>query len=217
MELPIYQENLRSSGDWRSGLKQVRIVWLQNKMKPEVIDQLRESQLQVLDKEVDAENFLVAAKSVSTWAPEPNSQLTVPRLLEINRTLTENETLFRENEATPLTAFHEPPIALIVPRMLDNAIGWFATEGFSEMNPVEQAALVYLRILDLQPFASLNSTMANLAANFYTERAGLPPLIFDATEARFQAALDSAFKMLTQHLVDYFAAALTKTVKRFEI
>ena len=207
MELPIYQENLRSSGDWLTGLSQAREAWATVKTRPETIARVRELQA----KQCGAE-ALSAAHKIADWAAEANARLDVPRLLELNRALTNGEILFREAETTPLNAAHDPPLARLIPRLLDNAMNWFATEGFAEMNAVEQATLVHLRLLDLQPFAAANFQTATLAASFYTERAGLPPLLFDATEARYAAALESGFRMLTQHLVDYFAASLQQTI-----
>ncbi len=207
MELPIYQENLRSSGDWLTGLSQARDAWATVKAQPETIACVRELQAKQLGAEA-----LSAAQMISAWAAEPDAKLDVPRLLELNRALTNSQSLFREIETTPINDAHDPPIARLLPRLLDNAMGWFATEGFAEMNAVEQATLVYLRLLDLQPFAAANFQTATLAASFYTERAGLPPLLFDAHEARYAAALESGFRMLTQHLVDYFAESLRNTL-----
>lgn len=210
MELPIYQENLRSSGDWRAGLETVRETW--NQLRQENLPHLREQQAASLAHEVAAPEMFTAAQELSVWAAEQEAKLDVPRLLTLNRLLTNSESLFREVAATPLNEAHDPPLARMLPRLLDNAMGWFATEGFAEMNPVEQAALVHLRLLDLQPFAAANHATATLAASFYLERAGLPPLLFDPNEARYQAVLTSAFRLLTQHLVEYFAASLTQTI-----
>ena len=207
MELPIYQENLRSSGDWLSGLSQSREVWAEAIGQPEIIVRLHELQTQFLGAEA-----LPAAQLIADWASQPEAKLDVLRLLEVNRALTNSEKLFREIEATPINPAHDPPLAHIVPRLLDNAMGWFATEGFAEMNPVEQATLVHLRLLDLQPFAVANFQTATLAASFYLERAGLPPLLFDPGEPRYAAALESGFRMLTQHLVDYFVESLRATI-----
>lgn len=212
MELPIYQENLRSSGDWRAGLQTVHEEWVKAKVQPDVIRRLRELQAQYLAEEVAAPNLIAAAQLIADWTDAPETNLDVARLLEINRALTEAEPLFRETDAIAINTAHDPPLARMVPRLLDNAMGWFATEGFAEMNAVEQAALVHLRLLDLHPFATANLATATLAASFYLERAGLPPLIFDPQDARYAAALESAFRMLTQHLVDYFAATLTHTI-----
>jgi hypothetical protein len=153
---------------------------------------------------------------ISAWGAEPEAKLDVARLLQLNRALTNSAQLFREVEATPLNAAHTPPLARIVPRLLDNAMSWFATEGFAQMNPVEQATLVHLRLLELQPFAAANFPTATLAASFYLERADLPPLLFDPGETRYIAALESGFRMLTQHLVDYFAASLQQTISNFK-
>jgi Fic family protein len=207
MELPIYQENLRSSGDWLTGLEQARGAWAQAKTDAATMARVRALQARYLGA-----NALPAAQLTSQWATEISATLDVPRLLELNRALTNNESLFRENEAAPLNPAHDPPLARIVPRLLDNAVGWFTTEGFAQMNPVEQATLVHLRLLDLQPFAASNANTATLAASFYLERAGLPPLLFDANDERYNAALESGFRMLTQHLVDFFAECLRTTI-----
>ena len=78
----------------------------------------------------------------------------------------------RKTEPKPINAVHDPLPAVLLPRFLDNAFDWFSTEGFAEMHAVEQAAVVFLRVLDLHPFTTLNETMALLAASFYVERAG---------------------------------------------
>jgi hypothetical protein len=207
MELPIYQENLRSSGDWLSGLSQAREAWSRAKAQPETVARVRKQQIQLFGATV-----LPAAQLMTAWAATSEATLDVARLLELNRAVTNNEQLFRETEATPLNIAHEPPLARLVPRLLDNAMSWFVTEGFAQMNPIEQATLVHLRLLELQPFAAANFQTASLAASFYVERAGLPPLLFDPAEPRYAAALESGFRMLTQHLVDYFAACLRNTM-----
>jgi hypothetical protein len=100
--------------------------------------------------------------------------------------------------------------------MLDNAFDWFDTESFRDLRPVERAAVVYLRLLDLHPFLSHTETTTTLAAGFYTEREGLPPLVIFAdelTQARYARALEAAFRMLTQPLVEFFAEMLTRTMR----
>jgi hypothetical protein len=57
---------------------------------------------------------------------------------------------------------------------------------------------------------------ALLAASFYTERDGLPPLVIFADEttlARYRHALEAAFRMLTQPLVELFAEMLTRAMR----
>ncbi len=207
MELPIYQENLRSSGDWLTGLSQARDVWATAKTQPETSAHVQAQQTQWFGAAA-----LPAAQLIAAWAAEVNATLDVARLFTLNHALTNSATILREIAATPINAAHDPPLARSIPRLLDNAMGWFMTEGFAEMNPIEQATLVHLRLLDLQPFAVANFQTATLAASFYIERAGLPPLLFDPNEARYAVALESGFRMSTQHLVDYFAASLMQTI-----
>jgi len=111
---------------------------------------------------------------------------------------------------------HDPRPALVLPRMLDNAFDWFGTESFKDLHPVERAAVVYLRLLDLHPFPTQTEITATLAASFYTEREGLPPLVIfadDSTLARYAHALEAAFRMLTQPLVELFAEMLTRMMQ----
>ena len=208
MELPIYKDNLRSSGDWRAGLTQVREEWQKAKIQPDIVARIRDLQLQSISDEVVPENFLAAADLVSELAVEADA-LTVKHLFRLNALLTAAESKFREVEIAPINTAHDPALAVMLPRLLDNALGWFATEGFAEMNAVEQAALVYLRCLDLQPFAAANLETAMLAASFQIERSGLPPLIIDTNDVRYSTVLETAFRMLTQHLVEFFAESLT--------
>ncbi len=124
--------------------------------------------------------------------------------------------ILRKTEPAPINATHEPTPALLLPRMLDNAFDWFGTESFRDLRSVERAAVVYLRLLDLHPFTSHTETTATLAAGFYTEREGLPPLVIFAdelTQARYARALEAAFRMLTQPLVEFFAEMLTRTMR----
>lgn len=146
---------------------------------------------------------------VYSWSQAANSTLSIPSVLGLNSLVFPESPGFRTTEVKPLSEAHDPPLAILVERLVTNALDWFGTEGFAEMNPVEQAALVYLRFADLQAFATGNETMAALLASQPLLRAGLPPLIIETSDPRHQAALDSALRMLTQHLVNFIAETLT--------
>jgi Fic family protein len=166
-----------------------------------------------------AVRLLRAARLVSAWAKASGAEMTVARLSELYGVLSGSDTkgyLFRTSEAKPLSPAHNPVPAAILPRLVENALDWFIAPSFFEIHAVEQASLVYLRMLDLQPFPSESEQIALLAASFYTERAGLPPLIIYADEittARYSAVIDAAFRMLTQPLVEFFAESLTRTIE----
>lgn len=234
MELPIFSDNLRSSAAWSVALEREREQWQQAQASTEgrtrlearlralqAQEAIQRASLSAQEPQTDeGENFLSAARLVSAWAAEPEAVLTVERVTELYRTLAgigPEEEVFRQTEAQPLARGHNPAPAIILPRLLENACSWFTAPSFAEIHVVEQAALVHLRLLDLQPFATDHEQTALLAASFYTERAGWPPLIIYADEAaaaRYTAAMDAAFRMLTQPLVEFFAESLTNTIKQ---
>src|SRR5262249_43705876 len=162
-----------------------------------------------------------SASTVSSFflGISPARRCVVERLHVLPRTCTGESygvEVLRKNEPMLFNASRDPTRSLLLPRMLYNAFDWFNTESFKDLHPVERAAVVYLRLLDLQPFPSHTETTATLAASFYTEREGLPPLVIfadDTTLARYSRALEAAFRMLTQPLVEIFAEMLTRTMR----
>jgi hypothetical protein len=252
MELPVFNDNLRSSAAWSVALQREREAWQQAQASTTAraplearlraqqvtqalrraarpVDEPRIAQLvalleaqaaaQLSADEQMAANLLRAARLVSVWAAQPEAALTVERLTSLYRALSgaAEGKVFRQTEAQLFSAAHQPAPPLILPRLTENALDWFTAQSFAEIHVVEQAALVYLRLLDLQPFPTEPEQTALLAASFYTERAGWPPLIIYADEeaaARYTAAIDAAFRMLTQPLVEFFAASLARTIQQ---
>lgn len=231
MELPILQDNLRSSGGWTAALASEQEQWAKARAASTAIEsKLREIQVEQILKtcgdQIDPARLLEAASKVSAWAKEVEAAFSSARLLELHRTLIgatlvgsdgENADVLRKGEPTPINAAHDPTPARLLPQMIDHAFDWFSTESFGELHPVEQATVVYLRLLDLYPFPTLTEPTARLAAGFYTERAGLPPLVIFAhepTPAEFAQTLEAAMRMLTQPLVELFARMLRKAMRQ---
>jgi hypothetical protein len=227
MDLPIFSDNLKSSASWADLLAGEREAWDNARQSPDARAQIEarmrheqiEQGLRRAGRGIDGQCLLEAASLVSAWAADAEAKFGVERLLDLHRTVTGASAgmdVLRKIEPTPICATHEPTPALILPRMLDNAFDWFGTESFMDLHPVERAAVVYLRMLDLHPFPSHTETTATLAAGFYTEREGMPPLVIfadDLTQARYARALEAAFRMLTQPLVEFFAEMLTRTMR----
>jgi Fic family protein len=227
MDLPIFSDNLKSSASWADQLARARVAWDGARQSPEMRGQIEartrhqqvEQALRRAGQGIDGRRLLEASKQVSAWAAEPEVRFDVERLLDLHRTVTgaaKGADVLRKAEPLPINATHDPTPALLLPRMLDNAFDWFNTESFKDLHPVERAAVVYLRLLDLHPFPSHTETTATLAASFYTEREGLPPLVIgadDTTLARYARALEAAFRMLTQPLVEFFAEMLKRTMR----
>jgi hypothetical protein len=227
MDLPIFNDNLKSSASWADLLASERELWdrarLASDASAEINARTRREQLEQAlrraGRGIDERRLLEAAELVSAWAADPEGKFGAGRLLELHRAVIgapAGGDILRKTEPTPVIAGHEPTPALILPKMLDNAFDWFDTESFRDLHPVERAAVVYLRLLDLHPFSSHTETTATLAAGFYTEREGMPPLVIFAdelTQARYARALEAAFRMLTQPLVELFAEMLTRVMR----
>jgi len=60
--------------------------------------------------------------------------------------------------------------AAYLARAVENACDWFAAESFAELNPIEQAAIVFLRLVTMQPFEQANQATALIAASLFTLR-----------------------------------------------
>jgi len=122
--------------------------------------------------------------------------------------------LLRQRRANPLYPEHDPCSPEELPHLLRLAVDWFAAESFAELNPLEQAAVVHIRLMDLQPFERAYQRVARLAANLYTLRAGLPPILIpaEAAAAYYEAVL-SGLRMVTEPLVELFARLVTGTLR----
>ncbi len=209
MDLPVFQDNLRSSSGWLAELEREKSVWIA------MIERDRDRALDSI-RVLAGDRVERALELVSGWAREDQPVLSVERLKELHSTLTGEDEGLRLVEAKPFIDQHDPAPPVLLPRFLENAFDWFGTPSFNEIHPVEQASLVLLRLRDFEPFPSLNDETALRAASFYTERAGFPPLIiFDDTDTqvRYRKALEAAFRMLTQPLVEFLAEMLTRTIR----
>lgn len=100
-----------------------------------------------------------------------------------------------------------------LPMIVENACRWFAMASFAELNPVEQAAIALLRLLEIAPFADHNQSLALIAASLFTRRSGLPPVIFRPLQQQaYLAAVQQGLRMNTQPMVEVVAAAIEQTL-----
>src|SRR5207302_1375832 len=94
-----------------------------------------------------------------------------------------------------------------------SACHWFTAESFTEFHPVEQASLVLLRLIDIEPFDRSNERTALVAASLFTLRSELPPVIIKPEmKAAYRAACAEAMRMNTKPMVDLLAAAVEKSI-----
>jgi hypothetical protein len=228
MDLPIFQDNLRSSGGWAAELERAQRNWLnasaEARSRTSALQIRRAlSRISLSGAIVAEEAYGEAARLVSLWGLDPNLSLDLNRLRGINVALlggAAGSGVLRTGEARRLGAYHDPAPGVILPRLVENALDWFQTQSFSEIHPVERAAIVLLRITDLQPFESLNEETALLAASLFLERASLPPLILEADEEtmnEYSVALEAAFRMLTQPLVEFLSKTLIRIIAQANV
>lgn len=120
---------------------------------------------------------------------------------------------FRKEAGKPLAPGHQPAFEDALPILVDNALDWFSVDSFNELHPVEQAWLVHLRLLDLQPFATANGRVARLASSLYTLRAELGPVIVSSEHREhYNQAVINSFQLITQPGIELFARALTRVI-----
>jgi prophage maintenance system killer protein len=133
----------------------------------------------------------------------PKAQLNMDLLLSLHA-----DGEFRKN-ASPASAVSAEHLPMIV----ENACRWFAMDSFGELNPVEQAAIALLRLVELAPFAQHNQRTALLAASLFTLRSGLPPIAIRAQQSQaYFAAVQQGLRMNTEPMVELVAVAIEHTL-----
>ncbi|MEK6321313.1 MAG: Fic family protein [Acidobacteriota bacterium] len=109
----------------------------------------------------------------------------------------------------------KPAPAEHLPAMIDSACQWYTAESFTELNPVEQASIVLLRLLEMQPFERANERTALVAASLFTLRSELPPVIITPDmHAAYSNALDEGDRMNTKPMVELIAEAVERSLSK---
>lgn len=110
---------------------------------------------------------------------------------------------YRHGPAAPLLETHDPAEPELVPQLVDAALEWCRADSFAEMHEVEQAALVLLKLTDIQPFDRDNGKTLRLFSNFFLVKAGYPPAVIRSELAgRYSMALQKALCYQTGPLVE---------------
>ena len=116
--------------------------------------------------------------------------------------------------AGEITRAITPPAPEHLPALLENACQWYTSESFGELNPVEQASIVLLRLIDMQPFEQTNERTALLASSLFTVRSELPPIIIGPEmHSAYRNALDEGVRMNTKPTVELVAEAAERSIE----
>lgn len=141
-----------------------------------------------------------------------DAALTVELLLKLRNPAGDAE--FRKSPGD-LTRKVRPAPPEHLPARLQSAFFWFTAESFLELNPVEQTAIVLLRLIEIQPFEEANDRTAITAASLFLMRSQLPPLcIRPNLFASYQAAIEESFQSNTKPMVEFVAQATEETLAR---
>jgi len=178
----------------------------------EDVSRLASSQATEASSESDrqATALLESLRSVIRLAGQrgKNASLSPELLLELHNLPGSEAGLRRQtgrNSASP------PPERLRA--AVENACHWFTAESFAEFHPVEQASLVLLRLIDIEPFDRSNDRTALVAASLFTLRSELPPVTIEPEmKAAYRAACAEAMRMNTKAMVDLIATAVEKSI-----
>jgi fido (protein-threonine AMPylation protein) len=143
-------------------------------------------------------------------ARETVREQTKAGLLQIHSTLFNGGTL-RQTPLKPLYRGQDCPDPEFIDRSLDNFVKWLSAESVSEIHPIEKAALVLTRIVDIWPFDSGNLSAAIMFANISLRDAGLAPFfVLPEHKKEFNTVVAQAMSIETQPLVN----AIYRTIKR---
>lgn len=139
------------------------------------------------------------------------AQLT-PELLVTLHNIDSQESGFRTSAGDARGALKPAP-AMHLAAIIEGACRWYTAESFAELNPIEQAAIVFLRLVEIQPFEQANQRTALVAASLFTLRSGLPLIVIKPEmEAAFHNALDEATRTNTKPMVELMAGAVQTTL-----
>ncbi len=158
----------------------------------------------------DAYIELLEGASNARQARESVQELSKEALLTLHSILFKGGGLRRHSIAAPYRG-QDCPDPEFLDRSLDNFFGWLTASSVAEIHPIERAALVFTRIVDIWPFEAGNLTVAMISANLVLRDAGLPPFFVLPDHVKeFHTVVAQAITIETQPLVN----AIHRTIKR---
>ena len=162
------------------------------------------------DSHLEQMESAVHVRSARSMVQEPSKS----GLLEVHRIIfagRDGAGELRRSVAKPLFRGHDCPDPQFIDRSLDNFFSWMTAESLSEIHPIEKAALMLSRIVDIWPFEFGNLTAAIIFANLFLRRAGLAPFFVRSEHLKeFNTVIAQAMSIETQPLIN----AIYRTIKR---
>jgi Fic family protein len=161
---------------------------------------------------LELQSHIAAAQMVMRFA-EGKEALFSEDLLEIHRIMLAgihpSAGSYRQRDMKSLGEGHEPTAAELVSPVVENALGWFQSPSFAEMHEVEKAALMLIKLVDIQPFDEGNGKTLRLFSGFFLLKAGYPPAIIPPDRAgQYAVAIHKALRLQTQPIIDLITEAV---------
>jgi hypothetical protein len=111
--------------------------------------------------------------------------------------------VLRQTSLAPLFRGQDCPDPQFIDRSLDNFFHWLTAESVAEIHPMERAALVLTRLVDIWPFDTGNLTSAIMLANIGLRQAGFAPFfVLPEHKKEFNTSVAQAMAIEMQPLVN---------------
>jgi Fic family protein len=110
-------------------------------------------------------------------------------LFKLYQTLTnETESEYRKFNPVLRMISYNPPHFYEIEEQMELLFNWLHS-GASETNPIEKAAYLHNKLIEIYPYKTDSEAMARIAAQYHLIRNGLPPILWNISEQEYYDAI----------------------------
>lgn len=123
--------------------------------------------------------------------------------------------VYRKSNVIISGASHTPPAYFKVPQLMKELMDWYQHE--KNLHPVEKAAILYSKFVNIHPFGDGNGRTSRLLMNFELMKQGYLPIIIEQDKRfRYYEVLDTAAVVNNfEPFVDFVRDYEYKELKRY--
>lgn len=109
--------------------------------------------------------------------------------LRLNKALTEeHDSTYRKNNPVLRMISYNPPHFKEIGQQMEIMFDWLHSSEIQN-NPLEKAAVLHNRIIEIYPFPYTSESMARIAAQYHLISNGLPPIYWEIGEQEYYEAV----------------------------
>ncbi len=124
--------------------------------------------------------------------------------------------VYRKDIPIHRTYFHEIVVPAKISYQMNKLVRWMKSKEFKQLHPIQQAAEVHFRMMQVFPFDCDSGKVARLLMNFFALRAGyLPVMIPDVERQHYYDALRISSADLHRLIVECMVHQLDQSLKFF--